>query len=426
MTTVSTFKSLKWRRVVLFCAGFSAFAIASSAAPARPAPSLPPPSGTIVNVSTVAQLQAAFSSLASNETIVIAPGTYVLTSTLYINGTYSNLTVRGATDNSDDVVLKGPGMKNGSYGNVPYGIWTGGNVRNLTLANLTVRDVYYHPVILNAGTYAPRLYNLHLINAGQQFVKGNPDPQGVGVPDGIMEYSILEYETTSRDDYTNGIDIHGGSNWIVRNNLFHNIKAPSGLLAGPAVLMWNNSSGATIDGNTFVDCQREISMGLMDRGTPDNTAGIVRNNFVYRSSGILGDAGVLVADSANTVVVNNTLLLSGTYPNAVEYRFSETTGTLIANNLTDAKILARDGATGTVTNNVTTATGALFVSPATGDLHLKSTATVAIDKAPANANCRMDWDGQPRPQGAASDIGADEYGSTTSAPKPPTNVRIIR
>src|SRR2546422_10341584 len=110
-----------------------------------PAPLLPPPSGTILSVSTEAQLQAAVQQLGSNTTIVLAPGTYQLTSTLYINGTFTNVAIRGGTGNRDDVVLKGPGMSNGAYGNVPYGIWAGGHVQGLTIANLTIRDVYYHP-----------------------------------------------------------------------------------------------------------------------------------------------------------------------------------------------------------------------------------------------------------------------------------------
>jgi len=74
-------------------------------------PPLPAPSGTVVTVSTEAQLQSAVSHVASNQTIVIAPGTYTLSNTLYFNGNFSNVTVRGATNNRDDVVLVGQGSK---------------------------------------------------------------------------------------------------------------------------------------------------------------------------------------------------------------------------------------------------------------------------------------------------------------------------
>ena len=89
--------------------------------------------------------------------------------------------------------------------------------------------------------------------------------------------------------------------------------------------------------------------------------------------------------------------------------------------------LARDGATGTATSNYTSATGALFVGAATGDLHLKSTATVVIDKGSAAQAPSDDWDGEARPFGAAADIGADEYRPSTISPSPsaPTNLRVV-
>lgn len=398
------------------------------AAPARPAPPLPPPTGAIVNVANEGQLQSALASLSSNKTIVLAPGTYVLSSSLFINGTFTNVGIRGATGVADDVVLVGRGMTNASYGSVPYGIWVGGNVQGVTIANLTIRDVFLHPIIFNEGTQSPLVHNVRLVDAGDQFLKANPNASGTGgVNNGVVEYSVIEYSTAAPDDYTNGVDVHSGQNWVVANNLFKNIRTTQGLLAGPAILMWNNSTGSIAEGNTFMDCQREISFGLIDRGTTDHVGGVIRNNFIYRSPGIGGDAAILIGDSPNTNVVHNSILVSGTYPNAIEYRFGGTTGAQISNNLADAGIAARDGATGSVSSNVTNATTALFVNASAGDMHLKSTATTAIDKAPSVANCPADWDGDTRPQGSARDVGADEYRATTiTAPRPPSNVRIIR
>src|SRR3989442_12105778 len=241
--------------------------------PATPAPPLPPPTGTIVNVSTEAQLQTAVQQLTSNSTIVLAPGTYQLTNTLYINGTYTNVAIRGGTNNRDDVVLSGPGMTNAAYGNVPYGIWTGGNVQGITIANLTIRDVFYHPIVFNAGTRNPRIYNVHLIDAGAQFIKSNPDGAGGGVNNGIVEYSVIEYTTTAKDAYVNGVDVHTGANWIIRDNVFRNLVAPRGGSAGPAVLMWNHSSNTVTERNLFINCARGIAYGLQIAGF-DHTGGI--------------------------------------------------------------------------------------------------------------------------------------------------------
>jgi hypothetical protein len=67
----------------------------------------------------------------------------------------------------------------------------------------------------------------------------------------------------------------------------------------------------------------------------------------------------------------------------------------------------------------------MFVNPTSGNLHLKDTATAVIDKAPALASVVDDIDGNPRPSGAAYDIGADEFVAGQSSLAPPTNLRTI-
>ena len=63
-----------------------------------------------------------------------------------------------------------------------------------------------------------------------------------------VEYSVIEYQTTSRDAYTNGVDVHTGRNRLIRNNLFRNIRAPQGQLAGPAILMSISTLTLTVAG----------------------------------------------------------------------------------------------------------------------------------------------------------------------------------
>ncbi len=392
-------------------------------APPRPlaksadsAPPLPAPSGSVVTVSTVAALQAAVASLTSNRTIVIAPGTYQLTSTLFINGTFGNVTIRGATNNRDDVVIVGRGM-GVPDGSVPFGIWTGGNVTNLTIANLTIRDIYQHPIMFNAGTESPRVYNVRVVNAGEQFLKANPDGSGGGVDNGVVEYSVFEYTNTAPSDYTNAVDVHRGRDWIIRHNLFRRIRAPQGQLAGPAILMWNGSSGTRADGNTFVDCHREIAFGLIQRTPDDHTGGVISNNFIVRNAGMGGDVAIGVFDSPGTKVVHNTVLLRGQYPNAVEYRFPDTTGATILNNLGDRGAQARDGASGIVQGNVWTAQPGWFVDPLGADLHLQPGASLAIDQAVPTSDAPVDWDGDAR-TGGAPDVGADERTAAVPSPSP--------
>ena len=109
------------------------------------------------------------------------------------------------------VLLIGKGMTNSNFGPVPHGIWT--NSSNTVIAHLTIRDVYYHPIILNPGAQRPRIYSVRLKNGGEQLIKGNPTTLAQeGINDGVVEYSIMEFDTTSRDHYTNGVDIITGNN----------------------------------------------------------------------------------------------------------------------------------------------------------------------------------------------------------------------
>ena len=221
---------------------------------------------------------------------------------------------------------------------------------------------------------------------------------------------MIEFTTTGRSDYPKGIDIQTAQHWIVRHNLFKNLVPPSGDLSGPAVLVWRGSTNTTVEGNTFVNCTRGVMMGADDNYSPSQSGGVVRNNVFYRSAGQPGDVGLMMTDSPDTQIVNNTVYLSGTYPSAIEYRYGGTRNGLIANNLVDAPITSRDGATATLRTNVQGAGPGDVVSLAGGDLHLSPTAASAIDQGTALAAVTDDWDGQARPQGAAYDIGADEFG----------------
>ena len=374
---------------------------------ARPcaAPALPI-RGSVVRVSTESQLQHAIKNLRQGMTILIANGTYVLSSTLNVDHV-DDVTIRGISG-CDGVVLVGKGMTNANIGSVPHGIWT--NSANTVIAHLTIRDIYYHPIILNPGAQRPRIYSVRLVNGGQQLIKSNPSSPLQGVDNGVVEYSIMEFERTSRDHYTDGVDVITGDSWIVRNNLFRNIRAPAGQLAGPAILMWGGSKNTIVERNLFLNTQRGIALGLQERVPSDHSGGIVRNNIFFRKSSESGDTGIYIADSPGTKVLHNTVILNGTYPNAIEYRFPRTTDVEVRFNLTDARIVSRNGATGNVSDNVSNAARDLFIDADNSDLHLRRTAGAAIDMAPVHPGVYDDFDGEPRPTTGARprDLGADE------------------
>src|SRR5579862_252403 len=408
----------------------------SGASPGN-APPLPITGARIVNVATELQLQNAMANLQSGDTLLLADGTYNLTGSLYVNGR-NNVTVRGAAG-CTNVVLVGKGMDNTNYGNVPFGIWSNGT--NTTIAHLTIRDTWDDEIIFNPGAQTPLVYCVRLINAGSQFVKSNPTDvnNGIGVNNGVIEYCWFEYTGSPPGDhgtgvgYFNGISAHAAKNWIIRGNLFKNLHNPdsAAYLWNPAVLFWRHSVNTVTEQNIFINVDRAVAYGL-DNTTPyfDHAGGVVRNNFVVLLPGLMSasrtassDGSLIAWNSPGTQIDHNSVLLNSNEFYAVEFRFATTTNGTGRNNLADAPIHLRDSAQAVLSSNLFSANPSMFVNPGTGDLHLLASATNAIDKGLTLSTVTNDIDGDRRPRGASSDIGADEF--TTNAPPRITKLQVI-
>ncbi len=407
-------------------------ALESREVPASPsvAPSLgppPAPSANVIWVSTAAQLQNAVQNLQSNRTIVIQPGTYVISSQLTIgNGQQvSNVNIRGATDNYGDVVILGAGMDNNA-------VWFGFslyNAQDVFIANVSVGAVYYSAVELHGESGAARLhlYHVRLFDSGEQLIKSNPGAS-TGADNCIVEYCLMEYTNgPSTVDhgpgvgYTNGISALRVNGWQIRNNLFRNFHTPDTAAYhwNPVVLMWGYSQNTVVEGNTFIDGDRAIALGLIDQsGGFDHQGGVVRNNFVYQHPGLFSaarragsDGQIIAYDSPGTEVYHNTILTNNNSLYSIEVRWGNT-GVVFTNNLADAPLRARDGGVFTGSSNYRSATASMFVNAPAADLHLVNSALTqsnVIDHASAFAAATDDFDLGNRPIGSAADIGADEY-----------------
>lgn len=415
----------------------STVSVASADTPAcLSAPALPAPSGQVVTVANVSQLNSAIASLSNSSTIVIKPGRYQLTTTLYVNGK-NNVTIRGESDRCDAVELIGKGMENANRGNVGSGIWVNSN--NVTIANLTISETYLHPIELNGGPDFVHIYNVRLLNAGQQFIKSSSAGGfGQGADFGKVEYSIMAYtngppitdHAGGGTGYTNGVDVHGGDGWQIRNNLFKSFHTPDNAdhLWNPAILMWNGSRNTLSENNVFINVDRAIAYGLLNRSN-DHQGGIIRNNMVTMTPGLYSasrtsgsDAPIILWSSPNTKVLHNTVLTNGNTLKAIELRFGSS-GVEVANNVSDGPIVYREGSAFNQSNNYTEAIASLFVNGSVGDLHLRSTASAVINKVARRDDALFDIDGQPRPTGQMVDLGADEQLSL-SPPLAPGRITI--
>jgi len=397
---------------------------ARTPAEAPPLPPLDPGEYTVVEVDTAQELADACWNLESDEAIVIAPGVYDLAGVSFPNGVDGRLTlgrfgapaigniqIRGATGNPSDVVILGAGMLDPI---VPFGfqLFTATDV---TIADLTIGNVYYHAVAVQGdqGAQRLRLYHVRAFDAGQQIVKGI-----AGAHDVVVEYSEIFYtagavehpEGSPPDScYTNGIDAHGVERWQIRDNLIRDIRCQNLALAGPAVLLWGGSSDTVVERNTLLDSSRGIHLGLVS--STDHSGGLVRNNFIRwdPAAAYAVDVGIYTT-SPDSKVLHNTVLTRGRYPNAIEVRFAGATGVEVRHNALDAAITPRDGASPTVEDNRTDAVPGWFIDEAAGDLHLAAGAPV-LDQVDRLADAVDDFDAGQRPKlPGTTDQGADESG----------------
>jgi hypothetical protein len=374
------------------------------------APALPVPTGDIQRVSTVEELTAAVRAAAPGQTILIAPGTYRLTTTLNV-AKAKNLALRGATDNYNDVVLLGRGAT--VRGGPEQGIQLLDS-QDIVIANLSLGEFRDNPLHLHGalGCARVRLYNVRCFDAATNFIHATDDgPNRGGVSDVTIEYCLFEYTRPySSREFGACINILNGKNWVLRNCVFRNLPMK---LAGAdhypaAILASNGASNTLCERNTFINCARAIAFGITPRKNfHDHTGGIIRNNMIYRDARTRGDTGVMVWDSPDTKVLHNTVILNGTYANAIEYRFAGSKNLLIANNLCDGEIAERENAEALLNGNITNAEISWLTDAPRGNLHLRSGAA-AIDRGVFVDDCRDDFDGEARPQGKAPDVGADE------------------
>ena len=398
-------------------------------ADAPPLPAPDPGVFTIVEVSTAQELADACWNLTSDQAIVIAPGTYDLAGVAFPNGVdgrltvgrfgappISNIQIRGATGDPADVIILGAGMLDPI---VPFGfqIFTATDV---LIADLSVGGVYYHSVAIQGdqGAARVRLYHVRLFDAGQQIVKG-PGGGSTGAADVVIEFSEIFYTVGAvvhpdgsppNTCYTNGIDALGASDWVIRDNLIRGIKCQNLALAGPAILMWGDTSDTLVEGNTILDSSRGIHLGLLEG---NHTGGMVRNNFIRwdPDAPYAVDVGIYTT-SAGARVIHNTVLTQGLYPNAIEVRYPTASGVLVQHNLGDGAIQPRDGAQPTLVDNSVDAQPQWFVDEAVGDLHLVPQATAAIDQVTRTAEAIYDFDARQRPAApGATDLGGAELGA---------------
>lgn len=360
-------------------------------------------SARTITVTNINELNQALRTTQKGDTLLLKDGIYRISGRWALEVKTADLTVRSQSGNRDAVVIEGAGMR----GNVNHAFFV--SAHGVTIEDLTVRAVSNHGIQTHVNVDRFHLKNCVVRDTYEQMVKV-PFDDKVHNPSegGVVEDCLFEYTAGMAPNYyTGGIDVHYGRNWIVRNNTFRNIRSPGGSIAEHAVHFWTGSEGTLVEGNTIINCDRGIGFGM---GDSPHFGGAIRNNMIYHDgSGRFPDVGIVLESSSDTVVANNTIFFDhNQYPHAIEYRFAATKNVLIANNLTNKRIIDRDGGRARLAANIVSARKNWFVDAAGGDLRLARPVPEVVNRGITVPGLVADIDGQKRPNGSGIDIGADE------------------
>jgi hypothetical protein len=391
---------------------------------------LPPPGGTVVNVTPdqADELRAIVAAAATGTTIQLQDGFYDMSggdAGHRLSFNTAGVTLRSASGNRGAVTL------DGAYGtNELISI----HASNVTIADITLMRAYDHPIHMSGNPGNPisgiLVRNVRVVDPGQQAIKINPLGDGY-VDDSVIECSLIELTAAGRAEirdgcYTGGVDAHQAQGWIVRRNRFEGFWCDTGL-SEHAVHFWFGSRDTLVEENVIVDCARGIGFGLgsggITRSYPDNPYpgigymghidGIIRNNFIAAgATDLFGSpdgftTGIGLEQAHGAIVVHNTVASTQEpLSSSIEWRF-QNSDPEIANNLASSDLLQRDGASATLTTNIEHCSLNWFSDVAAGDLHLVGGAG-AIDSGTTLPAGLADTDIDGEVRDARPDVGGDE------------------
>lgn len=394
--------------------------------PGSPCPPWPAPEGEVIDVTPdqAGELANIVASAASGATIRLADGEYDVSGVL-MHFTTPGLTLRSASGDRDAVVL------DAKYGSGETALIAASDT---TIADITLARAFYHPIHVTGGpdanTENVRIYNVKVIDPGEQAIKVNPSPEVYYSDDGLVACSHLELTDAGRpmiknNCYTGGVDAHSARGWEIRDNYIEGFWCEQGL-SEHAIHMWVTCRDTVVERNVIVDCVRGVGFGLGDGGNgktrdygDDPCPGVdgyighidgeIRNNTVLAArpemfaSQFGFDSGVALEQACGAKVYHNTIASLQPPFTAIEYRWPNTRAE-IKNNLVTHAIKERDGATAVLEANLADAPLSHFVDAAAGDLHLAADSP-AVDAGVAGL-VGSDYEGDPRD--GAPDVGADE------------------
>jgi Right handed beta helix region len=246
-----------------------------------------------------------------------------------------------------------------------------------------------------------------------------------GLIGGNLVYNINSYGNPAygKERSADGIYVDGGRDTVIERNVVHHTNLGVELASEHA---GRSTSNITVRNNfIYNNTQVGIAFGGYDTKRGSTIGCVIVNNTLYNNftQRDWGAELYVQYDTRNNVVKNNIIFANDARrfieswssvmtANVVDYNLyfaagGGTNGTWIWKNVTYTTFAAYQAASGNDALGLA-GTDPLLVNPLTGDLHLQL-ASPAIDRGQTLAQAgSLDIDSQPRVQGVAIDLGADE------------------
>jgi len=376
------------------------------------APSLPKPTGQVIEVANVPELVKALDEVKPGGTIILVDGRYMMPR--YVEITTDNVSLRGKSGMPERVIIDGAESPHGEL----IGIRACSGV---TIADLTIQNIRYNGFKINSQTNVQDLtiYNCIIHNIWQRGVKGVKVPKDnreqVRPKRCRVQYCLFYNDRPKQlsDDpgdiaggnYIGGIDVMYPINWTISDNVFVGINGATREARG-AVFIWHDARDCIVERNIIINCDAGICLGnpYRDEETTTHCTGcIVRNNFITNAT----EGGIVPVYTKDCQILNNTVYEKDSRLGRLIRTVFDNDGLLIANNLIGGpKIRNESKSEIRFVNNLEKDLTDAFVDPTQGNLHLKSKLDEVIDRAAKLEEVTTDIDNQPRDQ--KPDIGADE------------------
>lgn len=390
---------------------------------------LPPPTGSIVELSPSDDLAATIASVADGTTLSLADGTYFVAPTIIDR----SITLRSRSNDPSGVTIDGQYLE-GDLFTV--------HASNVTIAHVTLTHaggdfIAYTPLDQDLSNLV--IHDVDFVDGIGLAVEATPN-DGYWADSGSLTCSSVTLSDGGRIEVeqadgcaTGGIEGQSTHGWVVSDNRFDGLWCASGGLASPAVRFWRGARDSRIERNNIGNCAQGITLGetqsIVDVRTwegldcPDGVVqhegGVAINNMIWANDSLLFSSALQIGtplrldSSCNAQILHNSIYSLQPPPGdglSVVQNFATSTG-IMHNNLASHGIGRDDFADIDVQGNVGSADALSWANPSASgdDFHLSVNATAAIDQGVTTSGIVVDIDIDGDVRDDMPDVGADEF-----------------